>query len=77
MHSRYVLLFGFSLMTLIVNYGVLLDIYSSLPIGQLPLIKREHSAGLSIVAYAVGRMGADLLFVLFNAVVFTGEWVLC
>lgn len=64
---------------------------SSVPVfaGQLSLLKREHSAGMSVFAYAIGRMTADLLFVVFNAMIFTGKsfmncgcewacsWLLC
>ncbi len=48
---------------------------SAVPVfsGQLGLIKREQTAGLSVIAYAVGRMSADLLFVIFNGMIFTGE----
>jgi hypothetical protein len=44
--------------------------------GQLALIKRERAAGMSVAAYTFGRMVADLLFVVFNAMVYTGTWML-
>eukprot|EP01034_Spumella_vulgaris_P027766 gene27766-34534_t len=43
--------------------------------GQLALIKRERAAGMSVVAYTFGRMMADLLFVVFNGMVYTGTWM--
>ncbi len=49
---------------------------SAVPVfsGQLPLVKRETATGMSVWAYATGRMTADLLFVLFNSFIFAGEW---
>ena len=43
---------------------------------QIPLIRREASSGISVTAYALGRILLDLLFVFWNAMIFAGIWLL-
>lgn len=49
---------------------------SAVPVfaGQESLIKREKSSGQPLIAYAVGRILADIFFVLVNGFVFAGIW---
>jgi hypothetical protein len=42
----------------------------------LTLIKREDSSGIPVTTFAVGRMAADLIIVLWIAFMFLGTWVL-
>lgn len=44
--------------------------------GTAALARREALAGLSPLAFAVGRMAADTLFVVWNALLFVGVWML-
>ena len=44
--------------------------------GMADVARREANAGLSPVAFAVGRMLADTLLVVVNALIFTGAWTL-
>jgi hypothetical protein len=39
-------------------------------------VRREASSGLSVVAYAVGRMAGDVFFTFWNATLFAGLWML-
>jgi ABC-type multidrug transport system ATPase subunit len=49
---------------------------SAIPVfaGQNELAQREHAAGVSVWAFAFGRMAGDSFFVLLNACVFAGFW---
>jgi hypothetical protein len=42
--------------------------------GQYPEAIREHQAGVYIMSFALGRMIADLWFVLLHSLVFAGIW---
>lgn len=43
---------------------------------MLEVVKRESSSGLSPVAFAVGRLTADVVIVVWNALIFAGVWLL-
>eukprot|EP01040_Poterioochromonas_malhamensis_P002087 gene2087-2226_t len=42
--------------------------------GKLSVVKREKAGGSSVLSYAIGRILADLFFVILNAFVFVGVW---
>jgi len=49
---------------------------ASVPVfaGKAIILARERSGGMSVLAYSLGRILADLFFVIFNAFVFAGIW---
>jgi ABC-type multidrug transport system ATPase subunit len=49
---------------------------ASVPVfaGKAIILARETSGGMSVLAYSLGRILADLFFVIFNAFVFAGIW---
>ena len=51
---------------------------SAIPLfgGQMELVKREVSNGLSSIAYSYGRMITDSLLVFLNGLIFAGVWLL-
>lgn len=51
---------------------------SAIPLfgGQIELVQREQSSGLSSIAYSFGRMVSDSVIVFFNGLIFAGVWLL-